>query len=378
MAQTPEPDAIDPPLRRRSRVGLFLPYVLLLALAVMWSAGWVYIRARAASELDAWLAREAAAGRTWTCADRSLTGYPFRLELRCSSVAFARADGRFTVGPLTAVVQVYQPRHGLVQVAGPFHAEQGPLTGDVTWNDLEGSFHGASDGFVRASLVVDQPKGRVRGSEQPGEPGPIDVAAKHLELHARPTPGRFDTDGAVDVSVRLAQAQIPQLDAAVGSADPADIDLDATIDRATVLGTGTLARELDKWRGAGGRLDVAGLSIAKGDRRVQAKGGVGLDDAHRLAGQFDLRAAGLEALIGQIMGQRFGASRGALIGNLVGGLLAGMQRRERPDPAGPAVATPSPAEDGARLQPLPPLRLADGRVLLGPLAIPNVALTPLY
>ena len=378
MAQPPEPDAIGQPHWPRSRIGLFLPYILLLALVLLWSAGWFYIRARAAAELDAWLAHEAAAGRTWTCADRSLTGYPFRLELRCSSVAFARADGRFTVGPLTAVVQVYQPRHGLILVAGPFHAEQGPLTGDVTWSALEGSFHGASDGFVRASLVVDRPKGRVLESERPGDPGPIDFAANHLELHARPTPGRFETDGAVDVSLRLAQARVPQLDAAVGSADPADVDLDATVDRATVLGPGTLARELDRWRGAGGRLDVAGLSVAKGDRRIQAKGGVGLDDAHRLAGQFDVRAAGLESLIGQIMGQRFGASRGALIGNLVGQLLGGMQRRERTDPAGAAVAGPAPGDGGAPLQPLPPLRLADGRVLLGPLAIPNVALTPLY
>ncbi|MFX5480949.1 DUF2125 domain-containing protein, partial [Acinetobacter baumannii] len=74
----------------------------------------------------------------------------------------------------------------------------------------------------RASLVVDAPQGTV----QSPDPGPVDFAAQHLELHARPTPGRFESDGAVDVSLRLAKAAVPRLDALAGSSDPADIDLD--------------------------------------------------------------------------------------------------------------------------------------------------------
>jgi len=366
MAPTPEPTRPHTP---RSRLGLFLPSILLLLLVALWSAGWFYIRGRAEQEMDGWLAREASDGRRWTCAERSIGGYPFRLELRCSSLSLARQDGGFSVGPVTAVMQVYQPRRGIVQVGGPFHTQQGELVGDATWTALEGSFHGASDGFVRASLVVDEPKGSVRG----GEPGPIDFAAKHLELHARPTPGRFESDGAIDLSLRLAQGAFPQLDPLVGNADPADVTLDAALDRATSLGTGTLARELDTWRRAGGRLEVTRLSIAKGERRLQAKGEVGLDEAHRPDGQFDLRAAGLEALVGQIMGQRFGKDKGALIGNLVGQFLGGLQRREE----GPASQTP-PAEGDASLKPLPALRLAGGRLMLGPLPIPNVALPPLY
>ncbi len=75
-----------------------------------WSGtgGWFWLRGKAESEIDGWFAREAQAGRRqWTCADRSLTGYPFRFELRCSSLAFARSDVRFTVGPVVAVAQVY-------------------------------------------------------------------------------------------------------------------------------------------------------------------------------------------------------------------------------------------------------------------------------
>lgn len=367
MAQTSQPIPGGPAARPRRRIGLFLPFILLGALVLAWTVGWFVIRAKAASEMDAWLAREAQAGRDWTCADRSITGFPFRLELRCASVRFARSDGTFTLGPVTALVQIYDPRHVLLQAAGPFKVQQGDVGADVTWTSLAASFHGASDGFTRASLVVEGPKGRVTAPD----PGPIDFAASHLELHARPTPGRFATDGAVDVSLRLAKGAIPRLDALSGSADPADIDLDATIEQAAVLRTGTVARELEKWRQAQGRLDVTRLAIAKGERRLQAKGAVGLDGQHRPEGRFELRALGLEALIGQVMGQRFGADKGALIGNIVGQFLGGLRRKEDGDASG--------AETGPdALKPLPTLKLGDGRLMLGPFAVPNVALPPLY
>ncbi|WP_342109493.1 DUF2125 domain-containing protein [Methylobacterium sp. SI9] len=349
--------------RRRSRLGLFLPYILLAIVVVAWSIGWFWIRGRAASEIDGWMAREAAAGRTWTCADRTLTGYPFRIELRCSAVTLERSDGRFRLGPTTAVAQIYQPRLVVFESAGPFHVEQGALTGDASWRALQGSFHGASDGFTRASVVLNEPKVTVTGSEA----GPIAVSGQHLELHARPDPGRYASDGAVDVSLRLTRADVPQLDALTGTEDPTDLALDVTLSQATVLRTGPVPRELERWRQAGGTLDIAGLSLAKGQQRVQAKGTLALDAAHRPAGQLALRAAGIDALVGSIVGQRFGSDRGALVGQLVGGLL-GLSRRPPPD--APADATP--------LKDLPPLRLTDGKVVFSGFPIPNVYLPALY
>src|SRR4051812_35982321 len=101
-----EPPRTEPPpagaQKPRGRLGLFLPFILLLVVAVLGTAGWFYIRDRATREIDGWLGREAAAGRSWTCADRAITGYPFRLELRCASLKLARQDGSFTLGPITA------------------------------------------------------------------------------------------------------------------------------------------------------------------------------------------------------------------------------------------------------------------------------------
>lgn len=353
--------------RAYGRLGLFLPYVALAVLAALWSGGWIWARNRAAAEMDAWVAREAAAGRTWSCTDRTITGYPFRIELRCAALSLARADGGFTLGPVTAVVQVYDPRHVIVQASGPFHTTQGALTGDATWRGLQASFHGTATGFTRADLVVDDAQGRVVGAG----PDPIDFAMQHLELHGRPSPGRFESQGAVDVSLQARQTALPALDALTGSDEPADIALDATLERATGIGTRALPVELERWRRADGRLDVTLLSVAKAAQRLRAKGEVGLDEAHRPAGAFEVRTAGLESLVGRIMGARLGAERGALIGNLVGQFLGGLQRRAPTEPAD----SPAGAE---ALKTLPPLRLAEGRLMLGPLPIPNVALPSLY
>ncbi|WP_342162690.1 DUF2125 domain-containing protein [Methylobacterium sp. SD21] len=352
--------------RRRGRLGLFLPYVALAILVAAWSGAWFWIRSKTEHELDAWMAREAAAGRTWACQDRSLTGYPFRIELRCSALTLTRSDGSFRLGPTTVVAQIYQPRLVLFESQGPFHAEQGALTGDASWSALQGSFHGASEGFTRLSLVVDGPKVSVAGAE----PQPITLQGKHLELHARPSPARYETDGAVEVNLQLAQAAIPNLDALTGSVAPVDASLDTTITHATVIGTGAVPRELEKWRQAGGMLEIGALSLAKGVQRIQARGQVALDEAHRPTGQIDLRAAGVDALIGSVVGQRFGSEKGALVGQLVGGLL-GLGR-------GAPRAEEAPAGSGPPLKPLPPLKLVNGQVLFSGFPIPNVRVPPLY
>jgi len=66
---------------RYSRFWLYAPFALLLLVAIAWSAAWFVIRNRAGEALDGWLAAEAQAGRQWTCQDRTIGGYPFRIQV---------------------------------------------------------------------------------------------------------------------------------------------------------------------------------------------------------------------------------------------------------------------------------------------------------
>ena len=110
---------------RHSRFWLLTPFALLAVVAVAWSVAWVVIRQRTVDGLDRWLAREAAAGRNWACADRAVGGYPFRIEVSCSALTLRRGEATASLGRLLTVAQVYRPRHIIAEVSGPLRASDG-------------------------------------------------------------------------------------------------------------------------------------------------------------------------------------------------------------------------------------------------------------
>ena len=70
--------------RRRPLWGLFIAPALLLIAAIVWSAFWFYAASQVDVRADAWRAQEAKTGRIYDCGSNSVSGFPFRLEVRCS------------------------------------------------------------------------------------------------------------------------------------------------------------------------------------------------------------------------------------------------------------------------------------------------------
>jgi hypothetical protein len=352
-ASTPgEPPAAGAPAapRRPGRFWLYTPFALLALVAVAWSVAWFVIRGRVADGLDAWLAAEAAAGRQWTCAGRSLAGYPFRIELSCAELRLRSEGLSGSLGPVEAVAQVYQPRHAIVLAGGPLRLGDGTVTASAEWSRLEVSVRVARNGLQRASLVARAPQLRVTGG-----PEPLVLASESLNLHLRPSPA---AEGAVDIAANLAGARLPALDAFAGGTEPADLQIDVTATEATEFADGFGPGDVERWREAGGRIDLLLLSIAKGARRLEAKGSLRLDDQHRPAGQLTLAGAGLDDLVAKLTGSRSGGLLGALLGQ--------------------AARAPKPGAGPQALAPLPPVRLDNGRVALGPFTVPNARLPALY
>ena len=185
--------------------------------------------------------------------------------------------------------------------------------------------------------------------------------AAMVDLHIRPTPDRPESDRAYDVASRTTGLVLPIADQLLGSADPVDADLVATILQAEPLAGGVPAQELDRWRQAGGRIQLTKLAAAKGAKRLDATGTLGLDDLHRPQGRLEVTVSGLDEIL-----QRFGLGpRAAGLGGLLAGVLGGGK-------------APAPSPDGAagpRGMTLP-LRLDDGKAFLGPLPVARVL--PLY
>jgi len=339
---------------RYSRFWLYTPFVLLLLVAIAWSAAWFAIRSRAGEALDGWLAAEARAGRQWTCQDRTIGGYPFRIEVICSSLSVRQGAVTASLGRVESVAQVYQPRFVITEIDGPLRLTDGTVTVQGSWDLLQTSFHAEPAGLRRLSLVAEAPRIAVTGLA----PGEIATSGQHLELHVRPNPSR-GADKAYDAALSVKQASLPFLDALVGGSERTDVDSDVTVTQAEGFRGRPIVEELERWRGAGGKLDVLMLSLAKGGRRVEAKGELRLDELHRPQGQLAVAAAGLDGLLDNLLGRRNGALLSALLGQ--GGRAPGGQADGRP-----------------ALAPLPPIRLDNGRVALGPFVIPGVRLQPLY
>lgn len=346
---------------RRSRLGLFAPFVLLALVAVGWSVAWFVIRGRTADAIDAWLDRERQAGRRWSCPDRSVGGFPFRIEVVCPSLAFERPDLTGSIGRIVAVAQVYDPRHVIAEIEGPMRAGDGRVTVEGAWRASQASVRTTKDGFERASLAIEGPSFRVTGL-----PAELIASGRRFESHVRPSPSRNASEAAYDWSARAEGTKLPLLDEFVGGADPADIGLDLTVTQAREAPLRSVPDVLERWREAGGKLDLTNLSVAKGARRVEARGEARLDELHRPTARIEASAAGLEELIGSLLGGGRSGGLGGLVGALAGQALA---RR----PAEPGGEPGKPA-----LKPLPPVRLEAGRLYLGPIAVPGVRLQPLY
>ena len=348
--------------RRRSRFGLFAPFVLLALVFAGWATAWLSIRDQTSRALDDWIAAEAALGRLWICPNRMVGGFPFRIEVTCDSLALQRPDLRVSLGRVAVITRIYAPRHLIAHVAGPLRAGDGPIAVEGTWRALEASLRTAKEGLQRASLVVDGPQVRLAGAAA----GDLTLSGQRLETHLRPNPTRGAGEGAFDWSFQAAQMALPLLDDLIGGIEPADLDLQVTVTQAGDVAARPLAEELERWRQAGGRLEVTAVTLAKGGRRLEGKGQLWLDDAHRPQGRADLAAAGIEGLLGTFLSARTGATA-ALLGALTG-------RRAAPDP--PPTADAQGGKPG--LKPLPPLRIEGGRLLVGPIAVPGIRIAPLY
>ena len=146
---------------RRSRFWLFAPPALLALLAAALTAAWFVIRARTGEALDAFVANEAAAGRRWDCPERAIAGFPFRIEVSCARLAIEGPEGALAAGRLRTVTQIYQPRHTIFELDGPFRAASGGVAAEGSWDALRGSVHTAANGLERVSLVLGAPKLRV-------------------------------------------------------------------------------------------------------------------------------------------------------------------------------------------------------------------------
>ncbi len=310
---------------------LYGPYVALLVLALGWSVYW-YVASRATQEaLDSWFAQERSLGRVWSCGERSVGGYPFRIELRCSNPSFegrlGAAQGKAQIGDLLAASHLYNPKLIVGEFKSPlnFRAQDQGVDIGIEWRKLLISHRRGSEAG-QTSIEMDE--GVLRAKDPMVR---IDLRSEKFEFHLRPTP---QADASLDFALRFVKLQSAPLDQLMGEASPIDAVVALTFSQSRAFNGATLAQSFENWRVAQGKLQINELKLAKGNAKLEVKGPLSLDEQRRIRGKLDIEASGLGRLL---------AAQGV------------------------------PAPNNLRL----PLTLENGRASLGPLRL-NWPLPPLY
>jgi hypothetical protein len=342
---------------RGARAWLYIPFVLLMLAALAWTGLWFYGRHRIGVELDSYFVREAARGRAWSCPDRVIDGYPFRIVLRCANPSFRAEQGERTsvegkLGALTVIATTagaFNLAHVIAEAEGPLvvsGAGEGRMT--MNWKTARASLRGTPSRLDRVSLDLDQSDVvfAIAGFQD------MKLSSDRLEAHVREgvDPANPNT---YDVAVRIARFVAPPLDLLTGNRDAGDLELDGRVLRLAGIDRRDWRASLETWRNAGGTLRIERLKLAKGAPRLEAKGDLQLDAERRLAGRLDAEFVNADLLLRQ-----FGI--GGDVGGVLGALLGGGRPRTN--------------DRTMRL----PLTLGGGRVAVGPFRVPGVELRPLY
>ncbi len=387
---------VSPEPRRRRLWTLFLMPALVLVLAILWSGFWFYAANQASERLDAWREQEAKSGRVFECGDRSIAGFPFRLEVRCSgaSVALvsqtagqdAREPVNVKLSGLLAVAQIYDPQKMIVEFSAPASVADGssPPSLFVNWSRARASATGLPQTPDRGSLVFDDPV-----VEQVRPEGRTVVGrGKLVELHGRIAEGSARENPVVETAFQAEALSLPDVHPVL--AEPFSADIRALLRGLNNLTPKPWPERFRQLQAAGGRIEITRSRIQQGDLLAIASGSLGLTESGKLDGLLSITVAGIDTVIPKLGLDQLLQSQGTLdrvapgvksddVNKVLGALdrmIPGLGRTARQSvnasaSAGIAMLGQPATLEGRKALALP-LRFVDGAVHIGPLKVGEV------
>ena len=290
--------------RRRPLWRLFFMPVLLLIAAAGWSAFWFFAASQVDVKADAWRAQEAKAGRVYDCAQRSVAGFPFRLEVRCDGASVSllsqTAGQAATQAPVTAklgqiliVAQVYDPKLLIAEFTAPATlSDRGAQPSmSVNWRTARASVVGLPAVPQRASIVFDDPQvDRLNGPM----PAPL-ARAKHVELHGRLADGSPADHPVIETVLKIEAGSVQEVHPLL--AQPFDADVRAQLSGLKDFAPKPWPERFRELQASGGHVEIVQSRIAQGDLVAVAAGTLGLSASGRLDGELQMTVAGIEQVI---------------------------------------------------------------------------------
>ncbi len=285
-SKTPEaPPVPDPePTRKPRRFWLYAPFIILLLAAAGWTALWLQVRGQAATRMDTAVSQLRKAGYEVTWKERSLGGYPFRLEVVLTDARIREPGGWSIATPrLEAQAFLYSLGHWLTAAPEGLTLTR-PVGGPV---EVRGELLRAS----LSGLNKRPPSVSFEGRKLTFAPGagaqPFGLsAADKVEMHLRPGP---DDQGAILFKVDNGKAQLSGLFAQLAGDKPVSIVWDSILTRMSGFKGQTWPESMRAWSTGGGLIQVRQAGVTAGDALIGAQAGqLGVGYDGRLVGSMDV------------------------------------------------------------------------------------------
>lgn len=360
-----------PSRRRRWPTVLVL---LLVVVAGLWSAAWYYGTGKAQDTLADWLAREAKAGRIYACASQTISGFPFRVEVRCTDPTAELKSNQPPVAlkakEILVTAQVWEPTVFTAAFIGPLSigAPGAPPDLAVNWSAAQVRIDGLPINPERIAVTLDQPVfQRAANGETVFKATLAQITGRMLEGSAMDRP-------VIETVIKLAGASAPTLHPA--TAAPLDADVTAVLRGLKDFGPKPWPQRFRELQAANGRIDITSARMKQGDTVAVTNGALGLSPRGRLDGQLRVTVANLEKILPALgLDRMLTAPQAPMdrVGSALDRLAPGLGNIARQN-AGPALLAGlafigQPTElDGKRAFVLP-LRFNDGMATLGPIPL---------
>ncbi|MGH6684712.1 MAG: DUF2125 domain-containing protein [Pseudolabrys sp.] len=350
---------------------------LVLALIAGWSWFWHYAAGKAEIALDGWRAREAEAGRIYTCGSQTLGGYPFRFEVDCDKAsALFRGNQppvEIKASGMLIAAQIYQPNLLITEIHGPLTvADPGKSPYIVVnWKLAQSSVRGTPSAPERMSLVFDKPVvERVSDGNRQNV-----LTAKRVEIHSRIIEGSVANNPVVETVLRLTQASAPEWHPA--AARPFDADITTELRGLNNFAPKPWAVRFRELQAAGGHIDITKARMQQGDTIAIGNGSLSLNVNGRLQGQLRVTVAGIEPFLASINAPQAVQSSPDMdkVAGALDRLLPGLGGAARQQVGSNLSLGINLLGQQTTLEGKPavtlPLRVDDGAIFLGPIKIGN-------
>jgi hypothetical protein len=190
---------------------LVIPILAGILVIALWSAFWYHMAVKAERTVSAWREREAGLGRVYTCASQSISGYPFRIEVRCAE---PRAELRnvepnlaLSAKDVLVAARITDSTHLISEFQGPLAmGELGHApTMVASWTKAETTVQGSPYAPEQISTLLQTPS---LDRMTPAGKETV-IRADHLNLKGRIIGGTARERPIIEVDLRVAHAQVP-------------------------------------------------------------------------------------------------------------------------------------------------------------------------